>query len=229
MHVWLGNKQKMEKQAVKKKTPKASVILVSAGCLLLAGALCLTLYNIVDEKRAEESVTELMTKLEEEIYSYFPENTAMPAAHNDMIGTVPEYKLNPQMKLPTVYIDGHYYVGYIEIKTLGIRLPIIGDWSYPNLKTAPCRYDGSPYTNDLIIAAHNYNSHFGRIKNLRYGDIIKFTDTNGNVFNYSVIEIDELGKYAVEEMKSGDFDLTLFTCTLGGRTRVTVRCELIGQ
>ena len=29
----------------------------------------------------------------------------------------------------------------------------------------------------------------------------------------------------VEEMLSGGWALTLFTCTLGGRTRVTVRCE----
>ena len=31
---------------------------------------------------------------------------------------------------------------------------------------------------------------------------------------------------AVEEMESGDWDLTLFTCTVGGRTRVAVRCAL---
>ncbi len=31
----------------------------------------------------------------------------------------------------------------------------------------------------------------------------------------------------VEEMITGDWDLTLFTCTLGGQTRVTVRCQLI--
>lgn len=30
---------------------------------------------------------------------------------------------------------------------------------------------------------------------------------------------------AVEEMESGDWDLSLFTCTLGGSYRVTVRCE----
>jgi len=32
---------------------------------------------------------------------------------------------------------------------------------------------------------------------------------------------------AVEEMTAGEWDLTLFTCTLGGRSRVTVRCELV--
>ena len=30
---------------------------------------------------------------------------------------------------------------------------------------------------------------------------------------------------AVEEMTSGTFDLTLFTCTYGGRSRITVYCD----
>lgn len=38
-------------------------------------------------------------------------------------------------------------------------------------------------------------------------------------------EIQILQPGDVEEMLSGGWALTLFTCTLGGRTRVTVRCE----
>ena len=37
-------------------------------------------------------------------------------------------------------------------------------------------------------------------------------------------KLDETSR-RVEEMLSGGWALTLFTCTLGGRTRVTVRCE----
>ena len=31
----------------------------------------------------------------------------------------------------------------------------------------------------------------------------------------------------IEDLKAGNWDLTLFTCTLGGRTRVTVRCDRV--
>ena len=31
---------------------------------------------------------------------------------------------------------------------------------------------------------------------------------------------------SVQEMTDGDWDLTLFTCTVGGKSRVTVRCVL---
>jgi sortase A len=46
----------------------------------------------------------------------------------------------------------------------------------------------------------------------------------GTTYTYSVAEIDTLMPTAVEEMTDGDYDLTLFTCTYGGKSRVTVRC-----
>ena len=50
---------------------------------------------------------------------------------------------------------------------------------------------------------------------------------DGNVFSYKVGEIITLQPEAVEEMTESDWDLTLFTCTIGGATRVTVRCEKV--
>jgi len=62
---------------------------------------------------------------------------------------------------------------------------------------------------------------------LRTGDVITFTDMNGVTVRYEVVALDILQPTAVEEMTSGEFDLTLFTCTYGGKTRVTVRCDRI--
>ena len=41
---------------------------------------------------------------------------------------------------------------------------------------------------------------------------------------YQVEAIDVLEATAVEEMVAGDYPLTLFTCTYGGKNRLTVRC-----
>lgn len=49
-------------------------------------------------------------------------------------------------------------------------------------------------------------------------------DADGICYQYEVAGLEELGGTAVEEMQAGDWELTLFTCTYGGRTRVTVRC-----
>ena len=42
---------------------------------------------------------------------------------------------------------------------------------------------------------------------------------------YRVVVLDILSPDAIEEMTAGDFDLTLFTCTYGGQSRVTVYCN----
>lgn len=58
---------------------------------------------------------------------------------------------------------------------------------------------------------------------------MKFTAVSGDVYEYEVEKVETLNPYAVDEMLSGDWDLTLFTCTYGGRKRVTVRCSLVGE
>ena len=93
------------------------------------------------------------------------------------------------------------------------------------MKISPCRYTGSVYLNNMVICAHNYESHFGKLKELNVGDAVYFTDMDGNEFCFQVKEIDTLDYDAVDEMVSGDWDLTLFTCTIGGGSRVTVRCS----
>ena len=127
--------------------------------------------------------------------------------------------------MPTVSFDGNDYIGRVDIPSLGLSLPVISEWSYPRLKIAPCRYTGSAYLDNLIIAAHNYSSHFGNLNRLNTGDTVTFTDVDGNQFTYAVSLIEDLPGTAIEEMQAGEWDLTLFTCTLGGRSRVTVRCE----
>ena len=52
---------------------------------------------------------------------------------------------------------------------------------------------------------------------------------DGNRFIYAVSGTEQLPGTAIEEMKSGDWDLTLFTCTIGGAARVTVRCVLTAE
>lgn len=119
---------------------------------------------------------------------------------------------------------GSDYVGVLTIPRFGLVLPVQSEWSNANAKVSPCRYYGSADTSDMIIAAHNYKSHFGRLKDLDEGDVVFFMDALGNSRSYSVLNIEILEGTDVDKMKAGeDWDLTLFTCTYGGKHRVTVR------
>lgn len=78
-----------------------------------------------------------------------------------------------------------------------------------------------------MISAHNYQRHFGRINELRPGNTVIFTDVDGNRFKYEVVLKETLAPTDIESMTNAEFDLTLFTCTVGGSYRVTVRCDLV--
>ena len=138
---------------------------------------------------------------------------------------VPDYVLNPEMAMPEETIDGRNYIGVLDIPALELSLPIISEWSYDALQIAPCRYSGSAYLDNLVIAGHNYRSHFVSLPQLQPGDTVTFTDMDGNVFSYEVSSLETLSPYAVSDMTSGDWALTLFTCTVGGQSRLAIRCD----
>ena len=196
------------------------------GLLLLAAALFLTAYNLWSDEMASISANMALEQLNTDVQ----ENTSMvlpalPSGESLEEAYIPDYILNPEMDMPEKEVDGQKYIGVLKIPVLSLELPVISEWSYPSLKIAPCRYAGSVYLNNMVIAAHNYQSHFGRLETLSPDDEVSFTDMDGNVFAYKVVEIETLSPYAVEEMTTGDWDLTLFTCTVGGQSRIAARCE----
>ncbi len=146
---------------------------------------------------------------------------------DDNSEAIPDYIIDSNLEMAEYEIGGRKCIGILEMDDLALRLPILGDLSYPNLTVSPCRYRGSVYTDDMILAAHNYRNHFGRIRELQVGAVLKFIDMNGTVFEYKVTGLEQIDGGDVSEMVLGNWDLTLFTCTWNGRERVTIRCEKI--
>ncbi len=126
-----------------------------------------------------------------------------------------------------VEIDGNKYIGYLQLPNMEEMLPVMSDWSYPQLQIAPCRFHGSAKTDNLVLMAHNYPKHFGNLGQLSVGDEIHFLDMDDFLWKYQVVARETLPADAVEDMNAGEFDLTLFTCTYGGQSRVTIRCDRI--
>lgn len=192
---------------------------LAGGALLLAASLGLAGYNLWDANRAAAASGAVM-----EVLSSVIQPDSRPAGDSAQEVYIPDYILDPEMEPPAVTVDERNYIGYVEIPALGLSLPVLESWSYPNLKVAPCRYTGSPYQDDMVIAAHNFREHFGRLKELAEGDEVRFTDTDGNVFRYSVVEKQQLEAQPAGAMLEGEWDLSLFTCTPGGQYRTTIRC-----
>ena len=192
-------------------------IWIGLGLLLVVAALFLVGYNVYDNHRAEQVAGENAERLIEKI------------EQTDASEQLQEDPSEPEMEMPIETIDGVEYIGVMRIPLLGLELPVIRDWSASHLRISPCRYKGSAYTGDFIIAGHNYSSHFANLKTLQPGDVVTFTDVEGTIFSYEVVELEVLKETLVEEMECGAWNLTLFTCTASGRSRVAIRCEEQGR
>ena len=199
---------------------KTGIAIVTAGAVLILSALLLLLYNRYEDANAGQEAESLLENVEAVIET---KRIKVPVTSKRPDAAPSTTPLDPQM--PVVMLDGYEYVGYVEIPILGLKLPVMSEWDYTRLKVAPCRQFGSSRTDDLVIAAHNYESHFGRLKDLSAGDTVTFTDMEGIVNTYCVEKIETLNPNEVDAVQNSGYDLVLYTCTKGGQTRVTVFCN----
>lgn len=199
---------------------RAGLLLMTVGMLAAVSGLALGGYNLWDNQRAGVEADTVLKAI------VLHRESVAPTAES-YLDVLPDPQPDPSREMPVLEVDGKRYIGTISIPAVDIELPVQESWSLLLLKTAPCRYMGSVYQGDLILCAHNYAAHFGRLKNLQPGDGVTFTDVDGNEFHYIVAQMESIAGTAVEEMESGEWDLTLFTCTLDGQARVTVRCNLL--
>lgn len=204
---------------------KRGKLCTALGLLLLLAALGLTAYNLWRDAMASISVDFVLEHLTPALSSRQAALPALPSGEDLEEAFIPDYVLNPEMAMPEETIDGRNYIGVLDIPALDLSFPIISEWSYDALQIAPCRYSGSAYLDNLVIAGHNYRSHFASLPQLQPGDTVTFTDMDGNVFSCAVSSLETLSPYAISDMTSGDWDLTLFTCTVGGQSRLAIRCD----
>lgn len=208
-----------------KKTHGLCCILL--GAALLIAALSLVLYNMNENKKGGEAANSILNELK----IGMPETTqatTITTIEEDLFAEYAKYDTTttPVIEEATTYVGDYSYIGIISVPSLEIELPVMSEWSYPRLNISPCRYKGTIADKDIIIAAHNYYSHFGRLRNLAGGEEIIFTDANGYPHYYEVLQVTEINGKDIEAMDFGsadEWDLTLFTCTIGGQSRVTVR------
>ncbi len=186
--------------------------LIVLGSVLIFISVGWLIFNEADDKRAGELAADLLQRSEEIINANSKSETNAD---------------EPSKPVEAVEIDGHEVLGIIEVSSINKKLPVFAQYEHKLLKTAPCRYSGEVIEgipDRLIIAAHNYESHFKELEKVTIGAEVIFTTVSGVRNVYIVTEKTTIGAYAHDELESGDWDLSLFTCTRNGKMRVLVRC-----
>ena len=203
---------------------------IFGACCIILGICCLIsslgliAYNHREEENAQNASKNILQAVQENILDNTREENNSEKSDRDESVEIP---VDIPQEMLTTQVDGYDCIGVLSIPVLELELPVLTDWSYAKLKIAPCHYFGSYYEKDFVIAAHNYPSHFGRLSELQPKDLILFTDISGTVHCYEVVLLETLPANAIEEMVASGFDLSLYTCTPGGASRVTVRCSTV--
>lgn len=209
---------------------KLGIAFMCMGAVLLLGALALFGYNQWESRTAAKTSE---TLLEEMKLIMATADTPVPAPteraeemteDENVLTSTPEPTIDPAMTVREV--KGYLCIGYLTIPALDLELPVINRWSGENAQAGPCWYYGSTKTANMVICAHSYKKYFGRINQLEAGDEIIFTDMDGAVWWYEVVETEILQPTDIEKMIESEYALTLFSCVPDSpRQRVTVRCR----
>lgn len=196
---------------------KIGFAIISVGICMIFSSGSIIVNNVYTDIKAGEESRDIISKLTDYQQMVTSQDEALP-----------DYFDGADNELVSVKVYQNDYIGTLSIPNYGLELPVMKDWSYSGLQISPCRYYGTVYKNNMIIAAHNYYSHFGSIGGLSKGDVVSFRNIDGLLFKYVVAEKEVLQPDEVDKMCNDNWDLTLFTCSLGGESRITVRCKLEG-
>lgn len=198
---------------------------VVLGVILILAALSMAVFNLWQEEKSGLSaglaMEQLLEQMPEDATPATPDIPNLPVA----LPVTGEPSGEPEFRsMPEIQVDGISYVGYLSIPALKLELPVISESTEENLEIAPCRFFGTVYQKDFVIGGHRYRRHFRKLSTLGYGERLSFTDVEGNVYIYEVAECEVLKPNEAEYLCTGEWDLSLFTCTPGGMTRVVLRC-----
>lgn len=192
---------------------KRSKMLIFFGSILLLVALTWQGWNLWVAYQAAEAAHVLLSDLE--------------ALRREMDLQSPSEDDTSRGALPAATLGSYALAGTISIPSKNIELPVTADWGYEQLKVAACRYTGNVKDGNLIILAHNYLRFFKSLKEVKAGDTVQFLDIYGDLYQYKVTAREVLHKSELAKLTTGDWDLSLFTCTADGEHRVVLRCKSI--
>lgn len=210
--------------------PKNSgIIFVTMGVVLMLSALLLFLYNGYEAHRAGQQAEMLLDDIQSAIAKETDSTTQSTEVEIDTTENTEPIETLPA-EMPVVMIDGYEYIGYVSIPDLELELPVMAEWDYNRLKIAPCRHFGSSRTDDLVIAAHNYETYFSSLSSLEIGAEVIFTDMDGIENRYALMKEPEiLAPDAVDAVQNSGYDLVLYTCTPDGVNRVVAFCDRVTE
>ena len=219
----------------RKKVMYKILFIISVLCVIVLSSYYL--YTGYDRDRHEEISQEILAGILDQttiktddgilrvvLEEIDEENTQQEGATSEEQETTQSYQAN----------NGVTYVteATLNIPALDINYPVLSETSEELLMVSLNKYWG-PSPNEIgnyCIVGHNYTNKkmFGRLAEIKNGDTVELTSTDGRTVNYVVYN-----KYIVEpddvactsQLTNGQREVTLITCTNHGKQRLVVKAR----
>lgn len=219
----------------RKKVMYKILFIISVLCVIVLSSYYL--YTGYDRDRHEEISQEILAGILDQttiktddgilrvvLEEIDEENTQQEGTTSEEQETTQSYQAN----------NGVTYVteATLNIPALDINYPVLSETSEELLMVSLNKYWG-PSPNEIgnyCIVGHNYTNKkmFGRLAEVKNGDTVELTSTDGRTVNYVVYN-----KYIVEpddvactsQLTNGQREVTLITCTNHGKQRLVVKAR----
>lgn len=219
----------------KKKRIYQVAFIVSIICIALLSSYYI--YAEYDRNKSEEISQQILSEIDNTTIQRDDGILRVILNDNDQTeGTLAEENTEVTPNNQYVASNGKTYTidATLTIPSLGINYPVLTETSEQLLKISLNKFWG-PSPNEIgnyCIVGHNYTNKkmFGKLAEIKNGDIVEMTDTYGKKVSYSVYN-----KYVVEpedvsctsQLTNGNREVTLITCTNHGKQRLVVKAREI--
>ena len=121
-------------------------------------------------------------------------------------------------------VEGTNFVGLLEIPKYGSVLPVCADWG-ATFKY-PCCLSGSVYDRTIQIGGTTQKGQYDFYREMFVGDLVFFTDMEGNRFSYQVTDICYEDHADQTALQREDAALTLFIKNIFAFEYVIIFCDV---
>lgn len=163
-------------------------------------------------------------EIEEVVEDNVPDNTQEEIIEEiveDAIEETEEIQQEEPKTITYTASSGKQYdvIATLNIPSLGIEYPILSTTTTELLKVSVTKYWGANpnEVGNMVVIGHNYKNSkfFGKLPNIKNGDIIKITDLNNKTLDYKVYDtyiINPEDNSCTSQLTNGKTEITLITC-----------------
>lgn len=192
-------------------------------------------YSEYDKRKGEALSKEILNNISSIDDTTINDDTLIVAL-NDAVEEIPPEQLE---KFNTIYKTANgteYRVdSIINIPSLEINYPVLSHSSDELLKISLNKFwGGEPNSvGNYCIVGHNYDGKdifFGKLHKIQNGDIVELEDKTGQILQYKVYNkfiVQPTDVACTSQLTNGKKEMTLITCSDGGKTRLIVKCRAV--